>query len=569
MLFGHIYAILFIVTAAALYFMAIRSYKNIDPFYWTLVILFPIVNLCYCLRTFSDNFTAAIIANDILNIDGTVIPLIFLFSMCRSFKINIKKSFRIVGYIIAFILLLVLARSSLTNSGFYYKTVEFVQGKYGSYLSFTDGIGFYIQTAYLAVICFSILGVFIYIFQHRERCSIYIIWAYGIIGILGIVIYVFEFITRINYELFPFLYAFASWTIALSYELSFRHDIDSIVLSINNGQTNRGYLAFDIQRRFLGANDKAKEFLPMLADLPLDRPIGKRIQAQRIIFYQMMSALEEGASNIRYEESRDKRILKYEINYFYSRRNSATIGYIFELSDDTENQRNVELIRNYNLALEKDVKHQTEHIREIQEKVVLGLAEMIENRDDSTGGHVKRTSEVVKILVDTMVENNIGNIDRTLADQLVRAASMHDLGKIAIDNSILCKPGRLTDEEYNQMKIHAVKSSEIVNSILRGVEEPGFVQVAYNIARFHHEKWDGSGYPEARKENAIPIEARIMAVADVYDALVSKRCYKEPMSFEKAYKVMKENMGTHFDPMMDEVFELCHEQMEEYYSENK
>ena len=132
------------------------------------------------------------------------------------------------------------------------------------------------------------------------------------------------------------MYAVASWVIALSYELSFRHDVDSIVLSINNGQSYRGYVAFDMQRRFLGANEKAMEFLPMLRSLPLDRPIGKKIQAQRIIFYQMMASLEEGAANIRFEESREKRILKYEISYFYSRKNAATIGYIFEISDDAK-----------------------------------------------------------------------------------------------------------------------------------------------------------------------------------------------------------------------------------------
>ena len=104
--------------------------------------------------------------------------------------------------------------------------------------------------------------------------------------------------------------------------------------------------------------------------------------------------------------------------------------------------------------------------------------------------------------------------------------------------------------------------------LLEGVEEKRFVDVAYNVARFHHEKWNGKGYPDGLVGSMIPLEARIMAVADVYDALVSKRCYKEPMSFEQATKIMLENMGTHFDPNMEAIFVGCREKLEEYYLKN-
>ena len=145
---------------------------------------------------------------------------------------------------------------------------------------------------------------------------------------------------------------------------------------------------------------------------------------------------------------------------------------------------------------------------------------------------------------------------------------MHDLGKISIENSILNKPGRLTAEEYEIMKTHAPKSGEMVTILLEGVEEAHFVEVAYNVARYHHERWDGKGYPNGLAGSMIPLEARIMAVADVYDALSSKRCYKEKMPPDAAAKIMCEGMGTQFDPSLYPVFLASRRKLEEYYREN-
>ncbi|MCR4891291.1 MAG: HD domain-containing protein, partial [Lachnospiraceae bacterium] len=140
-----------------------------------------------------------------------------------------------------------------------------------------------------------------------------------------------------------------------------------------------------------------------------------------------------------------------------------------------------------------------------------------------------------------------------------------DLGKIVVENSILNKPGKLTDEEYEIMKTHSTKSGEMVKILLDGVEEEHFVHVAFNVARYHHERWDGRGYPDKLVGTMIPIEARIMAVVDVYDALVSKRSYKPAMSFETATRIMCEGMGTQFDPNMKTIFMGCRSELEAYY----
>ena len=229
----------------------------------------------------------------------------------------------------------------------------------------------------------------------------------------------------------------------------------------------------------------------------------------------------------------------------------------------------MQLLQIHKNDLENQVQEKTEHILNIQEKLVLGMASMVENRDGNTGGHIRRTSEVVNILLNTIVQNNMLKLKKEFVEDMIRAAPMHDLGKIAIDDKILRKPGRLTEEEYAIMKTHATKSSELVQELLKDIEKEQFVTLANNVARHHHERWDGNGYPDKLKGEEIPLEARIMAVADVYDALVSKRCYKEAMSFEDAAKIMIESMGSHFDPALKEVFLKSQKRLENYYYYDK
>ena len=131
---------------------------------------------------------------------------------------------------------------------------------------------------------------------------------------------------------------------------------------------------------------------------------------------------------------------------------------------------------------------------------------------------------------------------------------MHDVGKIVVPDKILQKPGKLTDEEFEVMKTHATEGGRIVRDVLEGVEEKEYIQIAADVATYHHEKWNGKGYPKGLTEENIPLAARIMAIADVFDALVSKRCYKEAFSFEDAMSIIEKDAGAHFDPILTRVF---------------
>jgi len=172
----------------------------------------------------------------------------------------------------------------------------------------------------------------------------------------------------------------------------------------------------------------------------------------------------------------------------------------------------------------------------------------------------------VSILVAKMQKDPELNYSKEFYDDMIAAAPMHDIGKIAIDDKVLCKPGKFTDEEFTEMKTHAEKGAIIIKNLLSNFQSELFVEIAKNMAGGHHERWDGSGYPYGLKGEAIPLEARVMAVADVYDALVSKRCYKDAFSFEDAYDIIDKSMGKHFDPSLKKYFDQSREELEAYYT---
>ncbi|MBQ7542548.1 MAG: amino acid permease [Clostridia bacterium] len=225
-------------------------------------------------------------------------------------------------------------------------------------------------------------------------------------------------------------------------------------------------------------------------------------------------------------------------------------------------------MRKYETLLEKEVAAKTDHIVEMQNNLVIGMATMVESRDNSTGGHIRRTSDVVRILVDEMKKDNaLGMSDSFYAD-VIKAAPMHDLGKIAVDDGILRKPGRFTPEEYEVMKSHAKEGARIVEEIMKNTDDEQFRRIAVNMAHYHHEWVNGAGYLEKLKDDEIPLEARIMAIADVYDALVSKRVYKEKMTFEEADRIILGGMGTQFDSRLLPYYEAARPKLEAYYAES-
>jgi response regulator RpfG family c-di-GMP phosphodiesterase len=203
-----------------------------------------------------------------------------------------------------------------------------------------------------------------------------------------------------------------------------------------------------------------------------------------------------------------------------------------------------------------DVQKKTEELAQMQKALILVLADIVESRDKNTGAHVRKTAAYTEIILNELKKK--GYYADVLTDEfisdVVNSAPLHDVGKIQVPDAILNKPGRLTDDEFAVMKTHTVAGHDIISQAIELVPNSGYLAEARNLAGYHHEKWDGTGYPYGVKGEDIPLSARVMAVADVFDALVSRRSYKEPMPYDKAMSIIKEGSGKHFDPVIVDAF---------------
>ncbi len=214
-----------------------------------------------------------------------------------------------------------------------------------------------------------------------------------------------------------------------------------------------------------------------------------------------------------------------------------------------------------------DVQNKSETITQMQNGLILVLADMVESRDKCTGDHVRKTAAYTRVIMDQMRKN--GDYTDILTDEFVsdveNSAPLHDVGKIKVSDMILNKPGKLTDEEFEEMKKHTVYGKEVIEQAIRIVPDSEYLREAQNLAAYHHEKWNGMGYPEGLAGEAIPLSARIMAVADVFDALVSRRSYKDPFPYEKARDIIRKDAGSHFDPTVAKAFLEAEEEVRRVY----
>ena len=219
-------------------------------------------------------------------------------------------------------------------------------------------------------------------------------------------------------------------------------------------------------------------------------------------------------------------------------------------------ERQKKELLSYNRGLENEVTKKTKAVIELQNAILMTVAELVECRDSVTGGHVERTRRYLSLLINLAIDNDIytGELQQWDLALVVMSSQLHDVGKVAIRDDILLKPGRLTDGEFTEIRKHAEVGAEIIRKIEGSTTESAFLKHAEVFAETHHEKWDGSGYPYGIKHESIPLEGRLMAIVDVYDALTNDRPYKKAFPHEKAVSIIRDGMGSHFDPLLCGVF---------------
>ena len=558
------YFSMFAVSVLLVVIYAFIFHKHFDVNLTIMTILVPVLTLGFLLMATSTNIQEALVGLKLSYIGGCFLLLSAMFLIFNVCGVYLKPWMRVVLVAISFTIFIF----SLTigHSDLFYIGTPDLEIVNGAARIVNKHYGPMHTVFYVMVVIYYLMtvGVIIYSFFKKKQVSRSIL----ILIVLSVTVAMIGFfggrLLTTQFELLPATYNLGIIIyLIIASRLRLYDASDSVTDSlVQKGDT--GFISFDSKMRYLNSNETAKVMIPELADLIVDHPIEHHDWLKED-FDSWVKQFEKYGVDKQFMKHKDRIYLVNVSHLVIGHLGHSHSGYQFLISDDTANQQYIELIKNYNSQLEEEVAEKTKHVIEMQDKLVLGMATMVEGRDNSTGGHIKRTSDCIRILVEEIKKDNILGLDDVFCNNLIKAAPMHDLGKIAVDDIILRKPGRFTPEEFEIMKTHAAEGARIVAQILDGTDDKEFAKIAVNVAHYHHERWDGSGYPKGLKGEEIPLEARIMAIADVYDALVSKRVYKESMSFEDADKIIMEGMGKHFDKRLEKFYVSARPKLEDYY----
>ena len=582
---GQFYLITFLISFILTIIYAFHWHKHFETSLTLVFVLIPIVNLGYVWLAYSQNLQTAVIAMKQIYIGGCFLIYFIMLSIFNLCNIPVKRFGRIIGMtVFSFCYAMVL---TIGYRPYFYKNLSFaIVGGHGV-LYRENGPAhtfFYI----VVMICFLIsLGTIIYSYFKKKQVSRTILLLLFLPELVTVICYFGKNLIASDLEFIPLSYVFAQIMYLAIIRRMCLYDVSDTATDSLLQAESTGFVSIDHKQNYLGSNTAAQNAFPELLELTVDRPAGRN----QLISDLFLSHLEEFRKKQeaipkkpepkkdleQIIDAQDNPVKKTDtevIDEFYYQRNEespiyaisiqnlydgySNTGYQFVIQDDTRNQK-------YQADLESEVAKKTANLIAMHNRLILSMATMVESRDNSTGGHIRRTSEGVRILIEEMREDPSFQMSDKFCNDLIKAAPMHDLGKIAVDDAILRKPGRFTPEEFEKMKVHAAEGARIVHEILKDTDDDEFRRLAENVAHYHHERMDGSGYPEGLKGEAIPLEARIMAIADVYDALVSKRVYKEAMSFEKANGIMMEGMGQHFDPALKQYYVSARPKLEAYY----
>ncbi len=565
--YGVVFVLSLICSAVYVHFW----HKHFDANFNMIFTIVPLSCLGYLLFALAKNAENAVIAVQISYIGGCFLQFFILESIITLCNISVKRWMRTVLFSMsAFVYVSTLTIGYLPV---FYKEVSFE--KNGNTVILNREYAFMHTVFYVLVFLLFFLGIvaIIYALLKKNQVPKRILQILLIPDVVCMVSFFAGKLIRDKVDLVPLGYLIAQiMFLGITFRINL-YDVAETVIDSMVRERGIGYVSFDFMYRYLGSNDIASTLMPELAGLAVDEQLGYKPSLRKLRRYiddfKRDSKKQKHVFTL-HDPDGDPEKARYfnvDINYLYD--GSRKCGYVVTFTDDTSNRRYIRLLDSYNEKLQREVALKTSHITEMHDNLIMSLAMMVESRDNSTGGHIKRTSEGVRILVGEIVKEGKLDLSKEFCQNVIKAAPMHDLGKIAVDDAVLRKPGRFTPEEYDMMKKHTTEGARVIHEILLNTDDEMFKSIAENVAHFHHERWDGSGYPKGLAGENIPIEARIMAIADVYDALVSKRVYKEAFDASRADSIIMEGMGTQFDPGLKSAYEKARPRLEAYYRDQE
>lgn len=557
-----IYFILLMISMGYVFFLLSRFQRHISVYYLLMTVAVVIVNLGYLQIAGARTEEGVLLGNQVYCLAYPFLLLFTIHTIADLCKTRIPPA--MTGLCICISLIIFLGASSAGRVDWYYRSVEMVIRDGYTFLKREYGPLHKLSPIYIVLTLGCGLIIVANALRKKKHVSYLVSVGSLCLLILSSATFVGERMIGLKVELLPIAYTVCAGGILLMLNRVATYDVKGISREAIEESREYGFVICDRKFRLSGADEQARHWFPELNKLKIDY----RIQDSSTDFLLQLKkwVLTEDSQDVVYIE-REGRILEvcHSVPEMYRKK-----LHCIRIRDDTPQQQYLKLMEHYNEELGAQVKEKTARLEEVQNDIIVCMASIVENRDNNTGGHIRRTSDVVRVFVEHLLTNDYSPaLNRETADRIIKAAPLHDFGKIAIPDSILNKPGKYISEEYEIMKLHAQKGAGIVARILKNSDDLQFKNIAVNVAHYHHEKWDGTGYPCGLAGEEIPLEARIMALADVFDALVSSRVYKGQFSFDKAFDIIEESCGSQFDPVLCKAFLQCRFQIETLYNNNQ
>ena len=555
----------FITFAASVIMIGSFLFKNsrIDTGYVLFGLTIVVSSMGRWIVAASETLPQAILGTKILYVGACYVPLMMIVLIARFSKIHIPRT--VVTILAVFSTLVLVGVMTVGHTDWYYKSTALVHADGYNYIKKVYGPLHVLFLILMIVYALMLAAIIIIAFRKRKTVAFQTVVIVGGLGLGVIIIYLLTKIFKSTFEWTSVGYLIAIIVITWLFERINMYDMTTNIANSVAQVNESGYIVFDNKKHFINANEYIKELIPEINDWQLEK---RPPETDSDFYREIIDWFFQHSSGYHKSFAVGDKYFEFSIRAVTYGKKENRVGYLLEALDRTAEHKYTATVEEYSDRLSKEVAQKTAHIEHIKDMMVLGMSAMVESRDNSTGGHIRRTSMVVSVFSKKLMngKNPLVLSDRFL-EQVERAAPMHDLGKIAVKDAILQKNGKFTDEEYAEMKKHSAEGAKIVRDILDGVEEEEFVKIAENVAHYHHEKWNGRGYPDGLSGEEIPIEARIMALADVFDALVSKRCYKEAFDYDRAFDIIKNDIGEHFDPTLAPLFLECRPELEALYNE--
>ena len=512
------YFVMLMISIGFVFFMLDRYQKHTSVYYLLMTVAVVIVNLGYLQIAGAKTEEGALLGNQVYCLAYPFLLLFTIQAIADLCKTRVPVAVRVLCICISFIIFL--GASSAGYVDWYYRSVEMVIRDGYTFLQREYGPLHLLSPIYIAITFGCGLIIVLNAMRRKKHVSHFVSLGSLCFLIICISTFVGERMAGLKIELLPIAYTVCAGGILLLQTKVATYDVKGISREAIEESREYGFVICDGKFRLSGADEQAKQWFPELNELKIDY----RIQNFSTDFLLQMKkwVLTGDSRSVVYFE-REGRML--EVCHSVPEEYHGKLHCI-RIRDDTVQHQYLKLVERYNEELGAQV---VEHL---------------------------------------LATDYSPALTRETAERIIKAAPLHDFGKIAIPDSILNKPDKFVPEEYEVMKLHAQKGAGIVARILQNSDDLQFKNIAVNVAHYHHERWDGTGYPCGLVQEEIPLEARIMALSDVFDALVSERVYKEQFSYDKAFGIIEESSDSHFDPSLCRAFLQCRLKIETLYNCN-